>query len=597
LKLITKLLLYATLFAVANVGVCFAGTVTIKPGANIPSEVASNPAGTTFLIYPGTYRLTTPINAKTGDSFVGQTTCAPPKTSCPAILSGSRVLSSFQRSGNYYYVTGQTQQGDVNTARCDTDYPGCSYPEDLFFDGKPLTHVTSLSDVVSGSWYFDYGANTIYFIDNPSGHTVETSFVPAAFEFSSANNVTIKYLTVKEFATPILTGAIEGGSTGVGTTNQGANWVVEYNEVLLNHSEGIHPNFGWQIINNYVHNNGELGISAGLGGGNSDGSGSTNSNVLIQGNEISFNDYAHVAPHYGAGGAKFGKTIGLVFRNNNVHDNEGSGIHLDTYNKNFLIDGNTFSNNTENGIFDEVSYASTARNNTFSGNGYDHPNSNEWMYATGILSATSQGLVAYCNTVNVSSEGGNGIGMLYQTRANEVVSINNNYHHNAVVFEGSTGWVGAMTDSPTDPTQQNFYKSNTFDNNWYHMPGTSRQAFAWNTKKMDTFATFQAAGQEKHGTVDTYYTISVPTVKITSPADQSTVSGTVAVNATAADTGMAVSKVEFYVDWALKSTDTSSSYSYNLNTAGLASGQHTLTALAYNADGVRACYAVTVNIK
>src|SRR5215472_2779426 len=119
-----------------------AATVDIHPGDNIPNIVNNNPRGTTFVIYSGLYRLQAPINAKDGDSFIGQTACAPPQTPCPAILNGARLLTSFQRSGEYYYVGNQKQQGNVTitSKKCEpqlpgypNSYPGCIYPEDLYF--------------------------------------------------------------------------------------------------------------------------------------------------------------------------------------------------------------------------------------------------------------------------------------------------------------------------------------------------------------------------------------------------------------------------------------------------------------------------------
>ena len=593
MKTKTNTLLHATLLVTANVALCFAGTtVDIKPGMDIPTEVAANPSDTTFIIYPGTYRLNKPIDAKTGDSFIGQTACAPPKTACPAILSGSRLLTSFQRSGSYYYVTGQTQQGEVTieNTRCQTGHLACIYPEDLFFDGKPLNHVTELSEVVSGSWYFNYSSNTIYFYDNPSGHTVETSVVPAAFEFVSANNVTIKYLTVKEFAAPIMEAAIEGGSTGFGNPNAGANWVVEDNEVLLNHGTGIHPNFGWQILNNYVHMNGNLGIGAGIGGGNSsNGSGSTPSKVLIQGNEIAYNNYALLTDHYGAGGVKVTWTNGLVFRGNNVHDNNGSGFHADTNNYNLLVDDNIIKNSTEEGFFEEISSGATVRNNTISGNGYIHPNGTDWIWAAGIMSSTSQNVAAYCNTVTVSAEGGNGISIVAQNRPG-YTSSGNYYHHNTVTFEGESGQTGLATDN----AQAGFFTSNKSDYNSYHSPAMSVKTYT-SQNKWFTFSQFQGSGQEAHGTADTHYDSLVPTVAISSPADQASVSGTVDVNGTAQNGS--IDKVELYVDWTLKSTQTASPFSFALNTSSLATGLHTVTAMAYNSEGLHACYAVTLNVK
>lgn len=73
-----------------------------------------------------------------------------------------------------------------------------------------------------------------------------------------------------------------------------------------------------------------------------------------------------------------------------------------------------------------------------------------------------------------------------------------------------------------------------------------------------------------------------PTVSITAPADGATVSGTVSVTANASD-DVGVSKVEFYLDGALASTDTASPYAWSWNTTTAANGAHALTAKAWDA--------------
>ncbi len=78
--------------------------------------------------------------------------------------------------------------------------------------------------------------------------------------------------------------------------------------------------------------------------------------------------------------------------------------------------------------------------------------------------------------------------------------------------------------------------------------------------------------------------VTAPTVSITAPAGGSTVSGTVAVNATASD-NVGVSKVEFYLDGAIRATDTTSPYSWSWDTTQFANGSHTLVAKAYDAAG------------
>ena len=77
---------------------------------------------------------------------------------------------------------------------------------------------------------------------------------------------------------------------------------------------------------------------------------------------------------------------------------------------------------------------------------------------------------------------------------------------------------------------------------------------------------------------------TAPTASITAPANGATVSGTVSMTATASDS-VGVTKVEFYIDGALKATDTSSPYSYSLDTTQLSNASHALLAKAYDAAG------------
>ncbi|HEY0515068.1 MAG TPA: Ig-like domain-containing protein [Thermoanaerobaculia bacterium] len=95
------------------------------------------------------------------------------------------------------------------------------------------------------------------------------------------------------------------------------------------------------------------------------------------------------------------------------------------------------------------------------------------------------------------------------------------------------------------------------------------------------------------GTPDT----TPPTTSITAPANGATVSGTVSVTASAAD-NVGVVKVEFYIDGALKSTATTSPYTFSWNTTTVANGSHTIVSKAYDAAnniGTSATVTVTVS--
>jgi len=90
---------------------------------------------------------------------------------------------------------------------------------------------------------------------------------------------------------------------------------------------------------------------------------------------------------------------------------------------------------------------------------------------------------------------------------------------------------------------------------------------------------------------------TAPTTSITSPTNGATVSGAITVTASASD-NVGVTKVEFLLDGALQSTDTSSPYSWSWNTAGASNGSHALVSKAYDAAnniGTSASVGVTVN--
>ncbi|HEX8390042.1 MAG TPA: Ig-like domain-containing protein, partial [Candidatus Saccharimonadales bacterium] len=75
---------------------------------------------------------------------------------------------------------------------------------------------------------------------------------------------------------------------------------------------------------------------------------------------------------------------------------------------------------------------------------------------------------------------------------------------------------------------------------------------------------------------------TAPTTAITSPANNAVLTGTATtVSATAAD-DVAVSKVEFFMDNTLVTTDTTSPYSASINPSTMTAGNHTLYTKAYD---------------
>jgi hypothetical protein len=223
-------------------------------------------------------------------------------------------------------------------------------------------------------------------------------------------------------------------------------------------------------------------------------------------------------------------------------------------------------------------------------------------YSANLESSSSTGVEAYCNTIEVSAQGGNGMTIIADKRGDDLqapntyyISSGNYFHHNTVSWDGSSnlGHVGGVQYDPTN--QPNFYGVNRgFDYNQYHVPSLSNKIFQWGGPGPKTFAYFQAQGMDTHGTADVQNTASVPNVTITSPADGSTVSGLVDITGNAPESV----KLDLYVDWTLKATDRGGRSPFNLtwNTDGTEAGPHTVAAMAYSRAGIRACYAITLTI-
>lgn len=89
---------------------------------------------------------------------------------------------------------------------------------------------------------------------------------------------------------------------------------------------------------------------------------------------------------------------------------------------------------------------------------------------------------------------------------------------------------------------------------------------------------------------------AAPTVKLTAPAANSTISGQVQVSATATD-NTSVKKVDFYLNSSLMSSDTTSPYGFTLKTTDLSDGDYTLIAKATDPTGNVASDSYKVKVK
>ena len=440
--------------ATASTTITTVSGIVLSPSDNIQDAVNANPAGTTFVLTPGVYRMQTVV-PKNGDVFSGQS---------GAILDGAEVLTSWQQSSTTWVAQAQGITEDPSyRGVCQSSYPACAFPEDLFFDSQPLQRVASLASVGPGTWYFDYSAEKAYVGSNPSGHLAEISVLRAAFQ-GNASNVTIRNLTIQKYASTASSGAIHAlSSSGAPSTG----WIVDSNDLSFNHGMGLRISNGMQITNNKIHDNGQMGL------------GGSGSGVLVQNNEIYNNNYAGYSWGWEAGGDKFTYSTYLTIQGNYSHDNKGPGLWTDISNQYVTYDGNHTARNVEAGILHEISYNAIIRNNLIENDGFS-PNGNTMWYGAGILISNSANVEVYGNTVTGCM---NGIGGIQADRGldpatGQPYNTTNLYVHDNTVSQPVNFAEGIVKASTFD---NSIYTSwgNHFQNDTFNLLDTSKPAFVW----------------------------------------------------------------------------------------------------------------------
>ena len=292
----------------------------------------------------------------------------------------------------------------------------------------------------------------------------------------SAKNVVIKGLIIEHYAPGSQKDAIYGAtSTG---------WVVEGNEFRYNDGGGLHTGNGMRVLRNVFHHNAQAGL-----GGDGD-------SVLVEGNEIAFNNYEKAYDYtWEAGGAKFVRTRWLTLRNNYVHDNWGPGLWMDIDCWKTLIENNRVETNAAAGIFVEISHDAVVRNNTAKGNGFNET----WVDGAGIEVNSSPNVEVYGNTLSGNR---NGIMALEGSRGTGAygphVVENLNVHDNSV--DVSAGGVSGIGIYGTGTTADVYLgaRNNRFTHNTYWL-GSNTRPFTWMDNKI-TDAEWRALSMDVTGT-------------------------------------------------------------------------------------------------
>jgi hypothetical protein len=455
--------------------------ITFSPGDNLPAMVTAAPSGTTFCFSAGTYRMATAITPKNNDVFSG---------SSGAILNGSEVVTSWTQSGSYWVASNQPQLIAQQTSQACllSTSTACQFSDALFLDSTPLNRVTSLSEVVTGSFYRDYATEQIYIAQNPTGHTMEVIVCshPILADGTGVDGVTIEGLTIEKFAGDV-DGAVQGRD----------DWIIQNNEVLLNHGDGIDTS--GSVLGNYSHNNGDFGLEGGY----------ASTAMDVENNEFSYNNWANFL---NGGGAKFEYATNLIVRNNYSHDNNGAGFHTDGDNLNVLYEYNHTKNNKNAGILHEISWSAIIRYNLLEDETTVFPQyeaDSIWDHnAIGI--ANSSNVQVYDNVINNCT---NGIGEVLSTRGDSTHGPNtgqpyllqNDDVHNNTLIQISNMAAGVVKASSYD---NDVYESwgNNFTSDTYQVANLTGQYFTWMGSGDNAYASadwsqWQNFGNDVQGTL------------------------------------------------------------------------------------------------
>lgn len=436
--LIACIAMAAPLAACQNDGVARGAgdaAVQVTPQSPLGEIVAGSPENTVFVLAPGVYRRHY-IEPKDGQQFIGRD---------GAVLNGAMLLDKWSKEDDFWVAEGLPKtlrpHGD-----CQKENRGCRFREDLFINDKVYKRVLTRGELAPGSWYFE--ENKAYLLDDPSSKRVELGVTPRAFG-GKASNVLLRNLVVEKYASQAQAGAIDA--------RRGSNWSFIDVTARWNHGIGLFIGQGTRIRNGSYSHNGQMG----LGGGGD--------NVVIDGPEIAYNNYAGFHYAWEAGGFKFVNTRGLVVRNACVHHNNGVGMWNDIDNIDTVFEHNKVFENFRIGIAQEISYAAKIRNNVVVRNARHRDG---WLWGSQILIQNSKDVEVYGNVVEVAAGFGNGIGIIHQNRGDgrygRYASMNNYVHGNRIIHLGVRGRNGSVADHEGEW----FHKeaNNRFESNTYVVP-------------------------------------------------------------------------------------------------------------------------------
>ncbi len=245
------------------------------------------------------------------------------------------------------------------------------------------------------------------------------------------------------------------------------------------------------------------------------------------------------------------------------------------------------------------SYQITATNSPASFNATNLPAGLSVNAATGIISGTPTSAGISNITISATNSAGTGAATLTLTISNAPDTTPPSIPTNLSIAGTTTSTVSLSWTASTDPTVNGqttsglagykIYRGGvqvgTSTNTSYTDSGLAASTtYSYTVASYDNAGNVSAQSASVNGKTTGIPDTTPPTTSITSPTNNATISGTITVSASASD-NVGVVSVNLLVDNTVVATDTTSPYTFSLNTNALANGSHTLETKAYDAAG------------
>jgi hypothetical protein len=518
-----------------------------------------------------------------------------------------------------------------------------SYPYQVFEDGVRMTSSSPITAMPVGSYFYDGSASRLYirtFVDDsPSGHTIEISNRPyGIYEAGGQTYITVSSLQVQMAATGIYFNASNHVTvSGVLAQNNfydGIHYDVTARSTIVSSTAAYNGENGIAgadvpvllISQSVAHDNDvfrTINFSAGIKINPDYAPYASSTNVTIQDSVAYSNGAGQAASGMWLGAGIWADTIysGLLVQRNLVYNNNLMGIYLDAGN-NQTAAYNIAYGNGQSGAVDGGGIAvygdgrttggNSVYNNTVYGNRKAGINIQGSNLSSGCMNNTAKNNIAvstvsgqnFLATNGCENSGVNGSGNVYTynafgpEQANFIQWGSGVYKSTYAAFDAAYG--SSAHSVPGDPLFTNAGASNftlqsispAIDTGSSlgstYAQGLNRSS-TWPNNVVLLDQTTQGSGWDLGAYVYTQSTL--PTVSITSPANNATVSGgAIPFSANASvPSPAAITSVQFKLDGQnLSSAITTPPYAYSWNSLSSPDGSHTLQAVATDNYGNQA---------